>query len=257
MKSVGETMAIGRTFKEAAPERDCARWKSGAAGPRQRLPRRLCPTRDDTHAARLRTPNSTPSVRPPPGHAGRVHAWRNSIRPHGRSTPGSCARSRKSWIWKGRSATLRSANSMTPDNPEMVAAAPQGQGIRLSPTVSLAEMWKKPEGDMAVPCAAKPAPCPPTIWWIPAPRNSKPTLPISIRPMKRVSEVEFPPTAKRSSSSAAAPTASGRASSSTTAAATRPSPFEDAGRSGHHGQFQPRDRFHRLRHLRPPLLRAA
>ena len=64
-----------------------------------------------------------------------------------------------------------------------------------------------------------------------------------------------PPTATRSWSSVAARTVSVRASSSTTAAYTRPGPARRRLRD-HHGQLQPGDRLHRLRHLRPPLLRA-
>ncbi len=60
-----------------------------------------------------------------------------------------------------------------------------------------------------MPCAAKPAPCPPTIWWIPAPRNSKPTLPISIRPMKTGQEV-VPADRKKVIILGGGPTASGR-----------------------------------------------
>ena len=59
-----------------------------------------------------------------------------------------------------------------------------------------------------------------------------------------------------SSSSARARTGSGRGSSSTTAACT-PRRVPRARLRGGDGQLQPRDRLHRLRHLRPPLLRAA
>ena len=64
-----------------------------------------------------------------------------------------------------------------------------------------------------------------------------------------------PPAKRRSWCWAAAPTASARASSSTTAASTRRWPCaRTATRPS--WSMQPRDRFHRLRHQRPPLLRA-
>ena len=66
-----------------------------------------------------------------------------------------------------------------------------------------------------------------------------------------------PPQARWSSSRRAAPTASARASSSTTAACHAAYALARRGLRDHHGQLQPRDRLHRLRHLRPPLLRAA
>ena len=65
------------------------------------------------------------------------------------------------------------------------------------------------------------------------------------------------PTDARSWSSAAGRTASARASSSTTAACTRPSPCATRAIEIDHGQLQPGDRLHRLRHLGQALLRAA
>ena len=63
-------------------------------------------------------------------------------------------------------------------------------------------------------------------------------------------------TANARSSSAPARSASARASSSTTARCTPPGRCSEAGYKSDHDQLQPRDRLDRLRHHRPPLLRA-
>ena len=75
----------------------------------------------------------------------------------------------------------------------------------------------------SAPAASPPASSPSTSAWTPAPASSSPTPRTCTRPTRPRTSPR-PPTARRSSSSAAAPTASGRASSSTTAAATPRSP---------------------------------
>ena len=221
MKSVGETMAIGRTFKESL-QKGLRSLEIGAIGLGSNF-RAALPSREDL-MGKLRMPNSRRmfAIR----QAMLVGFTLEELHEITLIDPWFLRQIKEIVDMEGQIRDFALANSMTPDNPEMVAVLRKAKNS-VSPTVSLRKCGRSPKAT-SVPCAAKPAPCPPTIWWIPAPRNSKPTLPISIRPMKRVRKW-FPPTAKRSSSSAAAPTASGRASSSTTAAATLPSPSRTPG----------------------------
>jgi hypothetical protein len=145
-----------------------------------------------------------------------------------------------------------------------------GQGARAAPwrlerdgCIAQAQGLLRPAPRRADRCQTRPrcASCA-TSWasarstsaWTPAPRSSRPAPPTCTRPTRR-SARRRRATRRRSWSSAAARTASARASSSITAASTPPSPARGRLRD-HHGQLQPGDRVHRLRHLRPALLRA-
>ena len=99
---------------------------------------------------------------------------------------------------------------------------------------------------------------------IPAPPSSRPCTPYLYSATRRgivgdpaASARAGRPTGAGDHPGRRARTGSARASSSTIAAATPRSALREAGLRGDHGQLQPRDRQHRLRHLRPPLFRAA
>ena len=90
MKSVGETMAIGRTFKEAL-QKGLRSLEVGAPGLGSAIPTPLCPTATTSPPA---CAPPTPSVCSPcarPCCAG--FSLEEDIRPARPSTPGSCARS--------------------------------------------------------------------------------------------------------------------------------------------------------------------
>ncbi len=73
MKSVGETMAIGRTFKESL-QKGLRSLEIGAIGLGSNF-RAALPSREDL-MGKLRTPNSRRMFANPSGYACRVHAGR-------------------------------------------------------------------------------------------------------------------------------------------------------------------------------------
>ena len=104
MKSVGEAMSIGRTFKEAL-QKGLRSMEIGASGLGYNFRKPICrPWRTSSPPCAIPIPSrSSPYARP----CWRASASRPSTtRP--RSTPGSCARSATSWTWRTRSATSAS-----------------------------------------------------------------------------------------------------------------------------------------------------
>ena len=135
----------------------------------------------------------------------------------------------------------------------------RGQAARASPTRSSAYLRGAPSAGGARPVAARRARASGrrSRRSTPAPPSSRPTRPTTT-----------PPTRTRTRSSPRdatavvilgqrARTGSARGSSSTTAACTPSMALRERRLRDHHGQLQPRDGLDRLRHLGPPLLRAA
>lgn len=142
MKSVGETMAIGRTFKEALQKglRSLETGDIGLGGHfRDALPER------EELVARLRTPNSR-----------RIFAVRQAMLA-GFSLeelyelthidPWFLRQIRELVDMEGAIRDFALANSMTPDNREMVDVLRRAKEFGFSDR-QLADMWKKPEGDI-------------------------------------------------------------------------------------------------------------
>lgn len=142
MKSVGETMAIGRTFKEAL-QKGLRSLEIGAIGLGSSF-RAPLPDRKDL-LPRLRTPNSR-----------RIFAIRQamlagfSIEELYEIThidPWFLRQIREIVDMESEIRDFALANSMTPDNPDMVDVLRRAKAFGFSDR-QLAEMWKKPEGDI-------------------------------------------------------------------------------------------------------------
>ncbi|PWM69367.1 MAG: carbamoyl phosphate synthase large subunit, partial [Desulfovibrionaceae bacterium] len=143
MKSVGETMAIGRTFKEAL-QKGLRSLEVGAPGLGSAF-RAPLPDRDDI-AARLRTPNSK-----------RLFALRQAMLAGFSLEEIFDLTAIDPWFLRqikdivDMESAIRDfalGNSMTPDNPELVTLLRKAKGYGFSDR-QLAEMWKRPEGDVA------------------------------------------------------------------------------------------------------------
>ena len=142
MKSVGETMAIGRTFREAL-QKGLRSLEIGAIGLGRDFRAEL-PAREDL-MAKLRTPNSR-----------RLFAIRQAMLAgfsleelHEISLidPWFLRQIKEIVDMEAHIRDFALANSMTPDNPEMVAVLRRAKAFGFSDR-QLAEMWKKPEGDI-------------------------------------------------------------------------------------------------------------
>ena len=142
MKSVGETMAIGRTFKEAL-QKGLRSLEIGAPGLGSNF-RAPLPEKSEL-VARLRTPNSK-----------RLFALRQAILA-GMSLeeiheitaidPWFLRQIRDIVDMESSIRDFALSNAMTPDNPEMVAMLRKAKEFGFSDR-QLAEMWKRPESDV-------------------------------------------------------------------------------------------------------------
>ena len=142
MKSVGETMAIGRTFKEAL-QKGLRSLEIGAIGLGSGFRAEL-PPREEL-MAKMRTPNSR-----------RLFAIRQAmlagftleeLHEITLIDPWFLRQIKEIVDMEARIRDFALANSMTPDNPEMVAVLRKAKAFGFSDR-QLAEMWKKPEGDI-------------------------------------------------------------------------------------------------------------
>ena len=142
MKSVGETMAIGRTFKEAL-QKGLRSLEIGAPGLGSNF-RASLPEKSEL-VARLRTPNSK-----------RLFALHQAILA-GMSLeeiheitaidPWFLRQIRDIVDMESSIRDFALSNAMTPDNPEMVAMLHKAKEFGFSDR-QLAEMWKRPESDV-------------------------------------------------------------------------------------------------------------
>ena len=142
MKSVGETMAIGRTFKEAL-QKGLRSLEIGAPGLGSAF-RAPLPERSEL-VARLRTPNSR-----------RLFALRQAILAGMSLEEINEITAIDPWFLRqlrdivDMESSIRDfalGNSMTPDNPEMVVMPRRAMEYGFSDR-QLAEMWKRPESDV-------------------------------------------------------------------------------------------------------------
>ncbi len=142
MKSVGETMAIGRTFKEAL-QKGLRSLEIGAPGLGSAF-RAPLPERNEL-VARLRTPNSR-----------RLFALRQAILAGMSLEEINEITAIDPWFLRqlrdivDMESSIRDfalGNSMTPDNPEMVVMLRRAKEYGFSDR-QLAEMWKRPESDV-------------------------------------------------------------------------------------------------------------
>ena len=142
MKSVGETMAIGRTFKEAL-QKGLRSLEIGAPGLGSAF-RAPLPERSEL-VARLRTPNSR-----------RLFALRQAILAGMSLEEINEITAIDPWFLRqlrdivDMESSIRDfalGNSMTPDNPEMLVMLRRAKEYGFSDR-QLAEMWKRPESDV-------------------------------------------------------------------------------------------------------------
>ncbi len=143
MKSVGECMAIGRTFKEAL-QKGMRSLEIGAPGLGSHFRAPLPPAEEIM--AKMRTPNSK-----------RIFALRQALLA-GISVEEICEiTSIDPWFLRQLRDIVRMetelrdfalGNSMTPDNPELVRLLRRAKEYGFSDR-QLAEMWKRPESDVA------------------------------------------------------------------------------------------------------------
>ena len=142
MKSVGETMAIGRTFKEAL-QKGLRSLEIGAPGLGSAF-RAPLPERSEL-VARLRTPNSR-----------RLFALRQAILAGMSLEEINEITAIDPWFLRqlrdivDMESSIRDfalGNSLTPDNPEMVVMLRRAKEYGFSDR-QLAEMWKRPESDV-------------------------------------------------------------------------------------------------------------
>ena len=201
MKSVGEAMSIGRTFKESMQKclrsLETGRWGFGfdKGDPES-------PTKDEI-TRKLQIPNCE-----------RIF-WLQTAFVHG---------------W-----TLEEIFDATNIDPwflrHLQQIAEEGKNLdtldlsKPRNSVSPTARSRSPEASTktrSAPSGKRKASFRPTAWWIPAPPSSKPLPPISTPPTEMKTK-PAPRIKRRSSSSVAVPTASAKASSSITAASTPPS----------------------------------
>ena len=142
MKSVGETMAIGRTFKESL-QKGLRSLEIGAIGLGSNF-RAALPSREDL-MGKLRTPNSRRmfAIR----QAMLVGFTLEELHEITLIDPWFLRQIKEIVDMEGQIRDFALANSMTPDNPEMVAVLRKAKEFGFSDR-QLAEMWKKPEGDI-------------------------------------------------------------------------------------------------------------
>ena len=159
-----------------------------------------------------------------------------------RSTPGSSTRS--AIIGEERAR----ARAGCPARRRSTAGSGAGPSSSASATPSSPTCGRSTRPRCAPGRARRPACAPPTRPSTPARPSSRPRRRTTTRPTRTRTRCRRP-TGPGSSSSARDRTASARASSSTTAACTPASPCGEAGLRDGHGQLQPRDRVHRLRHV--------
>ena len=143
MKSVGETMAIGRTFKEAL-QKGLRSLEIGAPGLGSHF-RGALPSMDEI-MAKLRTPNSR-----------RIFALRHALLAGMSVEEIHAVTSIDPWFLRqirdivnmeGELRDFALGNSMTPDNPELTRLLRRAKEFGFSDR-QLAEMWKRPESDVA------------------------------------------------------------------------------------------------------------
>ena len=142
MKSVGETMAIGRTFKESL-QKGLRSLEIGAVGLGSNF-RAALPSREEL-MGKLRTPNSRRmfAIR----QAMLVGFTLEELHEITLIDPWFLRQIKEIVDMEGQIRDFALANSMTPDNPEMVAVLRKAKEFGFSDR-QLAEMWKKPEGDI-------------------------------------------------------------------------------------------------------------
>ena len=142
MKSVGETMAIGRTFKESL-QKGLRSLEIGAIGLGSNF-RAALPSREEL-MGKLRTPNSRRmfAIR----QAMLVGFTLEELHEITLIDPWFLRQIKEIVDMEGQIRDFALANSMTPDNPEMVAVLRKAKEFGFSDR-QLAEMWKKPEGDI-------------------------------------------------------------------------------------------------------------
>ncbi|MDD6088089.1 MAG: carbamoyl-phosphate synthase large subunit [Desulfovibrionaceae bacterium] len=142
MKSVGETMAIGRTFKEAL-QKGLRSLEIGAIGLGSQF-RADLPNKEDL-VPQLRIPNSR-----------RIFSIRQAmlagfsieeLHEHTGIDPWFLRQIREIVDMEGEIRDFALANSMTSDNPEMVEVLTKAKQFGFSDR-QLAEMWKRPETDI-------------------------------------------------------------------------------------------------------------
>ena len=142
MKSVGETMAIGRTFKESL-QKGLRSLEIGAIGLGSNF-RAALPSREEL-MGKLRMPNSRRmfAIR----QAMLVGFTLEELHEITLIDPWFLRQIKEIVDMEGQIRDFALANSMTPDNPEMVAVLRKAKEFGFSDR-QLAEMWKKPEGDI-------------------------------------------------------------------------------------------------------------
>ena len=175
---------------------------------------------------------------------------RGAARRHGHRplVPRQAAQHRRAW-----SSALAGASRSTPD-----AAAPR-QAPRLLRRADRAACCQRPTASAdaaSATCAASGASCRSTRWSTPAPPSSRPRRRTSTAPTSRRTRPRRCP-ARRRSCSARGPIRIGQGIEFDYCSVHAAQALRAAGVTQHHDQLQPRDGQHRLRHVRPALLRAA
>ena len=143
MKSVGETMAIGRTFKEAL-QKGLRSLEIGAIGLGSGF-RAALPPREELMAKMLQHAQLAPCrfIR----QAMLAGFTLEELHEITLIDPWFLRQIKEIVDMEARIRDFALANSMTPDNPEMVAVLRKAKAFGFSDR-QLAEMWKKPEGDI-------------------------------------------------------------------------------------------------------------
>ena len=189
MRSVGEVMAIGRTFKRGLPRRRCARMEAGRAGAR-------------AAGAAARTPEARDrgAARGPARAAARAPLVRGPGLPRGDDASTRCTSSRAIDPWflgnrgagaRGEGARRSSSGSSSCPTTLLRAAKAHGFSDRY-----LAQLLGTTEADVRAHRHARGHPPGRTSGSTPAPPSSRPTRPTSTPPTRRRTR-RRPPTARR------------------------------------------------------------
>ncbi len=208
MKSVGETMAIGRTFQEAL-QKAIRSLEIKRFGLMIDLPEDVRHRREFLEQ-KLTTPNSL-----------RLFYIAAAFR-HGMTIEEIQRLTRIDPWFLHQIRTLVEAEEELEEIAALDGDPPRGEAAGIFRPLSRRSL--EPSGGGDPPAAAmRPGSSPSTSSSTPARRSSRPTPPTTTPPTRRRTRPD-PRRSRRSSSSAAAPTGSARGSSSTTAASTPPSP---------------------------------
>ena len=250
MKSVGEVMAIGRTFQESLQKalRGLEIDRCGLESPLGKRPgRRVRAGRARRGSeAEARVPRAAPAL------LGRGEAFRAGLVGRARFTSSPRI---DPWFLREIEEIVRAEAALAKGVPTGRRGAPRGEADGLLGQAHRAARRHDRDGASATP-GTRPASARSSSGWTPAPPSSRPTRRTSTRPTRR--SARRPPTDRpKVMILGGGPNRIGQGIEFDYCCVHAVLRAARGRVRDHHGQLQPGDGLDRLRHLRPALLRAA